>query len=115
MKKLILFVIVAVTIMPFASCSHKAEYQGTIADDFVLANELKKSYSPGEEVIIKLPTITEHYYRLYVNGEAQQMSGNSDLEYTCFTFLMPNDHVVIEIEDHWVEIPDAPEKNPSRH
>lgn len=31
------------------------------------------------------------------------------IEYTYFTFVMPNEDVLVEIEDRWVDIPEAQE------
>ena len=72
-------------------------------------NELQDSYFEGDEITVQLPTITEHYYTLTVNGiEAQLDRINSSIEYTYFTFIMPNEDAIIEIEEHSVDIPEAP-------
>lgn len=84
------------------------EYQITIADDFPIENELKAGYCAGEQVTIQLPTVTEQYYRLYVNGAEQEMTG-ADLTYTAFTFTMPNCDVEIVIEAVSVDIPMDPQ------
>ena len=84
-------------------------YRVSITDDRPLVNKLKSGYAAGEEVTVQLPTLTEHYYVLYVNGSEQPMDIEaSDLMYTFFTFSMPEEDVLIEIEDRWVDIPAAP-------
>ncbi len=87
---------------------HKVEILN--ADHFDIINELKDSYFVGEKVTIQLATITEHEYILYVNGVKQERdtSISVDWTYTYYTFIMPDEDVVIEIEDRWVDIPDPP-------
>lgn len=77
------------------------------AEDFPILNELKESYKYGEKVTIILETITEHYYAFYVNGVKQEPdeSVSDDWTLTCYTFTMPDEDVLIVIEDNWVEIP----------
>lgn len=106
MKKLILFAAAAIMALALAACRNNAEYRVTIAEDYPIENELEESYAPGEEVSIKLQTITEHYYELYVNGEKQQMA-DSDMYYTYFTFTMPAGDATVEIRDRWVDIPET--------
>ena len=89
----------------------KTEYSVTIADSYTIVNTLKNSYEVGETVTIQLDTITEHYYVLSVNGKAVEMDHEaSDLTYTYFTFTMPDEDVMIQIEDRWVAIPPEPPK-----
>lgn len=86
-------------------------YKVVIADNYPIENALKNTYQAGEQVTIKLCTITEHYYVVYVNGEKQAMDMDaSDLTFTYFTFPMPNEDVLIEIEDVFVDIPDGPQQ-----
>lgn len=76
-------------------------------DNFDIINELKESYATGEKVTIQLATITEHYYLLYVNGVEQERDDliASDWTITTYSFIMPNEDVIIKIEDRWVDIP----------
>ena len=84
-------------------------YKVKFAENYQIVDDLKDTYLPGEKVTVKLETITEHYYELYVNGLKQDMDREaSDLSFTYFTFTMPSEDVVIKIEDRWVDIPEAP-------
>ena len=88
-----------------------SEYKVTVDAEHEALCDVGQYYRAGEEVTVKLPTVTEHYYALYVNGEEQQMDhGRSDMEYTYFTFVMPDSDVSIVIEDHSVDIPEAPQQ-----
>lgn len=108
MKRIIALVIVAVFIWGMAACT-QAKYKVELADNYPIENKLKHTYTAGEEVTVKLATMTEHYYVLYVNGVEQDMDrASSDLTFTYFTFTMPSEDVLIEIEDRWVDIPNAP-------
>jgi hypothetical protein len=91
---------------PSAETKYKIEF----ADHYEIANDLKEAYSAGEKVTIKLPTITEHYYVFYVNGVKQEPdeSVSDDWTFTYYTFVMPGENVLVEIEDRWVEIPNNP-------
>lgn len=82
-------------------------YSVTISDDYPILNELKHRYPSGKRITIELPTITEHYYRVYVNDKECEKDGHSNMEYSCFSFLMPNTDVTVRIEDHWVSVPEA--------
>ena len=85
------------------------EYEITVDAEHAFICDVGQFYPAGEKVIVKLPTETEHYYSLYVNGEEQQMDhDSSDMEYTYFTFVMPDCDVAIVIEGHSVDIPEAP-------
>ena len=87
--------------------THKV-FKVEIADNYPIQNTLKSAYTAGEQVTIKLDTITEHYYKVYVNGAEQAMDSDaSDLTYSYYTFTMPNEDVIIEIEDVSVDIPGA--------
>ena len=110
MKKLLAFALSAVFIFSITACSlHK--YKVEIANDYPIANELKSSYAAGDEVTIRLDTVTEHYYILSVNGVRQDQDRSaSDMMFTYFTFIMPAEDVLIEIEDRWVDIPAAPQQ-----
>ena len=80
-------------------------YKVEILNNYPISNELKGSYEAGEWVTVKLEAITEHYYKLYVNGEEQDaVPGMSD-DFTYYTFIMPAEDVMIEIKDFSVDIP----------
>ena len=88
----------------------KKTYMVEIADDYPIENTLKSAYEAGEEVTIKLSTITEHYYILTVNGTELDFDRDaSDMTYTYYTFTMPSKDVLIEIADVSVDIPEAPQ------
>lgn len=101
MNKLV-FVFVAILLLFSASCN-KDEYKVIIPDNYAV-NELKPSYSVGETVTIVLHTATEQYYRLFVNGE-ELKACSIDMEYTYFTFIMPDRDVIVEIVAQSVDIP----------
>ena len=77
------------------------------ADNFDIMNELKESYAAGEKVTIQLSTITEHYYLVYVNGVEQARDDliDDDWTITTYSFIMPNEDVIVKIEERWVDIP----------
>ena len=105
MKKMIAFLLSLILLSGMTACN-QTKYKVEIADNHAIANELKNAYSAGEEVTIQLETITEHYYVLWVNGVQQEPDRDaSDMMFTYFTFIMPDEDVLIEIEDRWVDIP----------
>lgn len=114
MKRKLVFTIAVLTIIlacALVGCNSTKKYKVTVDAEHASDCEVGHSYSAGEEVSVKLPTITEHYYSLYVNEELQQMDRErSDMGYTYFTFTMPDCDVEIRIEDHSVEIPEAPKQ-----
>ena len=115
MKKTVALFLVLICILGMVGCS-KAKYKVEIADNYPIVNKLKSTYTTGEEVTVKLETITEHYYVLSVNGEEVEMDQDtSDLTYTYFTFTMPGEDVLIHIEDKWVEIPPPPQPSTEKH
>ena len=86
----------------------KNTYKVEIADNYPIENTLKTIYEAGEQVIIKLSTVTEHYYIVSVNGtESDYDRAASDMTYTYYTFTMPSKDVLIEIADVSVDIPEA--------
>ena len=108
MKKLIALVLALVVVLGLTGCFFESKHKVEFADNYPIVNNLKKTYSAGEEVTIKLETITEHYYIVSVNSmPVERDTVKSDMEYTFFTFIMPNEDVLIEIEDKWVDIPVA--------
>ena len=112
MKRWMKVVFILVFVFGMTACKQKNTYKVEIADNRRIENELKASYEAGEKVTIQLGTITEHYYRLYVNGVEQKMDRDaSDMMYTYYTFVMPSEHVTVKIEDCYVDIPDAPVQN----
>ena len=105
MKKMIACLLSLILLSGMTACN-QTKYKVEIADNHAIANELKNAYSAGEEVTIQLETITEHYYVLLVNGVQQEPDRDaSDMMFTYFTFIMPDEDVLIEIEDRWVDIP----------
>lgn len=112
MRKFIPLLLALACTLGMVGC-RKAPYKVEITDNYPIVNHLKQTYAAGEEVTVKLETITEHYYVLSVNGEEVEMDRDaSNLTYTYFTFTMPGEDVLIQIEDKWVDIPPAPQ-NPS--
>ena len=121
MKKLIVLFLTLASLMSLIACSANdtnlakpqeeespEAYKVEIADNYPIQNALKSAYAAGEQVTIKLDTITEHYYKVYVNGAEQTMdTAASDLTYSYYSFTMPDEDVLIEIEDISVDIPGA--------
>lgn len=121
MKKWIVFFLILSCLAGLAACSgNETElanaqeeetnkvYKIEIADSYPIENTLKSAYEAGETVTIQLSTITEHYYKVYVNGAEQTMdTAASDLTYSYYSFTMPDEDVLIEIEDISVDIPGA--------
>ncbi len=119
MKKWIVFFLILSCLAGLAACSgNETElanaqeeetnkvYKIEIADNYPIRNTLKSAYEAGETVTIQLSTITEHYYKVYVNGAEQTMDTSaSDLTYSYYSFTMPEEDVLIEIEDVSVDIP----------
>ena len=123
MKKLLTLVLVLVCAVSLLGCSASiidnskpqtttnTTYKVEIANNYPIENTLKSTYQAGEQITIKLFTITEHYYKVYVNGIEQAMDMEaSDLSYTYYTFTMPSEDVLIEIKDFSVDIPGAPKE-----
>ena len=111
MKRASTFILMIVCVLGTVACTQQ-KYKVTIADNYPIINELKSSYAAGEEVTIQLATLTEHYYELFVNGMEQEMDMelSSWDKYTYFTFLMPEEDVLVTIEDVSVDIPEAPQQ-----
>lgn len=84
-------------------------YKVEIADNHPIANSLKSTYEAGEQITIKLETITEQYYLVRVNDVSIDFDREvSDMMYTYYTFTMPNEEVIVKIEEISVDIPEAP-------
>lgn len=123
MKKLIVLVLVLACVLCLVACTAgdidntnpqtettKNTYTVEIADNYPIENTLISAYEAGEEVTIKLSTITEHYYIVTVNGTELDFDRDaSDMTYTYYTFTMPSKDVLIEITDVSVDIPEAPQ------
>lgn len=121
MKKWIVFFLILSCLAGLAACSENETelanaqeeetnkvYKIEIADSYPIENTLKTAYEAGETVTIQLSTITEHYYKVYVNGAELTMdTAASDLTYSYYSFTMPDEDVIIEIEDVSVDIPGA--------
>lgn len=69
--------------------------------------DVNAKYRSGERVEIVLSTVTEQYYRLFVNGKEIPML-TSDLSWSVFAFFMPDGDAHVEIEVVFVDIPEAP-------
>ena len=123
MKKLMVLVLILACVLCLVACTSgdidntnpqtettKNTYMVEIADNYPIENTLKRAYKAGEEVTIKLSTITEHYYIVTVNGTELDFDRDaSDMTYTYYTFTMPSKDVLIEIADVSVDIPEAPQ------
>lgn len=109
MKRIIALVLCLVLTLSMIGCGDK-KHNVIIDSQHTSECEVNTSYLSGEEVSIKLPTITEHYYRLFANGNEILMDmEQSDMIFTYFVFTMPDEDVEVVIEDHWVSIPYSPE------
>lgn len=108
MKKCLTLLLTIVLLIVMVGCTqtrHKVEF----ADEYPITNKINESYATGEEVEIVLDTITEHYYVVTVNGEEIAMNeGKTDMVKTTFTFTMPDNDVMIEIEQKAVKMPVYP-------
>ena len=123
MKKLITLVLALVCVMGLMACTaseinntdlqaetNKNAYKVEIANNYPIENTIKSNYEAGEEVTIKLCTVTEHYYVVSINGTELDFDRDaSDMIYTYYTFTMPSKDVLIEITDVSVDIPEAPQ------
>lgn len=123
MKKLIGIILILVYAVNLVGClannsdnikppieTTNTTYKVKIVDNYPIENTLNNAYEAGEQVTIKLSTIMEHYYIVYVNGVEQDFDRDaSDMTYTYYTFIMPSKDVLIEIVDVSVDIPDAPQ------
>jgi len=107
MKKVIALVLAVICILGIVGCN-KTKYKVKIEGDYPIVDEIKSAYAAGEKVTVKLQTITEHYYVLYVNGVKQEEDDSSNMEYTYYTFTMPEKDVIIKIEQRGVNIPQNP-------
>ena len=114
-----ILILILTTMLIFAACggsedasseieSAQQKYKVTVAESLLNIPEgLKEEYAPGEEVIIKLYTITENYYTVTANGAEIEMDRDtSDMEFTYFKFIMPQEDVSIVIQENPVTIPE---------
>lgn len=112
MKKRMILIILGV-LLALSGCNEKPDngrdsaFKVEISENYPIVNQLKETYAPGEEVTLKLETVTEHYYVLYVN-EQEIEADFSDMDFTYFKFIMPSEDVIVKIEDRSVDIPEGP-------
>lgn len=60
---------------------------------------LEKEYAAGEKITFKLPTATDSYYAVKINGEELSLDVSaSDMEFTYFTFVMPEEDIKVEVK-----------------
>ena len=104
MKKIVLLLVVICVLLCLCSCSEE-KYKLEISNDLSVMNEVKSEYPAGEKVTIKLETMTEHYYIVTVNGVEIEMTPSDNKWDTIYSFTMPKEDVLVEIEDKWVDIP----------
>lgn len=122
MKKIVCLLLVAIVVIVLFGCNDEGQnpslkqkqeqetsYRVIIDTEHTDLCEVKSSYKAREEVVIKLPTITEHYYRVFTNGVEVEMDNRSDMVYTYYVFTMPDGDVNLEIKDYNVEIPASPQ------
>jgi len=107
MKKLTATVLVFVLVFVLFGCSQETKYKLEISDDSVVIGEMKSEYAAGEEVTLQLWTISEHYYIVSVNGETIDKAP-SEKGTTYYSFTMPEEDVLLEIESIYVDIPYPP-------
>lgn len=85
-----------------------APHRITVDAAYAAICETAQKARPGETVRVRLPTVTEQYYLLFVNGEAQKMDrGRSDGADTYFTFTMPDGDAYLEIREVSADIPEG--------
>ena len=117
MKRIVLLLMVICVLLCLCSCNEETPdttviasagewqtYKLKISNDGMLINEVKSEYAAGEEVTIQLETMTEHYYIVTVNGVEIEMTPSVSGE-TIYSFIMPKEDVLLQIEDKWVDIP----------
>lgn len=107
MKKLTATVLVLVLVFVLLGCSQETKYKLEISDDSLVISEMKREYAAGEEVTIQLCTITEHYYIVSVNGQEIDKAP-SERGTIYYSFTMPEEDVLVEIESIYVDIPYPP-------
>ena len=98
------FAMLISTLLVLSLCSCASRYSVAIEGEEHLAEALNEKYPAGKEVVLKLFTVTEQYYVVHVDGEKiSQLDRN--MEYTYFSFLMPEHDVDVKIEVCFVSIP----------
>ncbi len=103
MRKGIVFLLILSLVLALSACNQVEEYSVTV-DYPYLVEELKPSYPAGEEVTLKLATVTESSYKVYVDDEEIPFE-KVNMKYTYFTFTMPDRDVTVRIEEFSVDIP----------
>lgn len=102
MKKAFAILVLVLLLLTLHSCTNR--YSVTTDGEEHLAEALNEKYPAGKEVVLKLFTVTEQYYVVYVGGEKISQL-NRDMEYTYFSFIMPKHDVDVKIEVGFVGIP----------
>lgn len=104
MKKMTTILLLLAMVFLLFGCSQEETYKLEIQNGISVMNEVKSEYAAGEEVTIQLETMSEHYYIVTVNGKEIERT-KSDAGDTVYSFTMPEEDVLVKIEDKWVEIP----------
>lgn len=120
MKRILAFAFTLVTVLTaLTGCmasqnpsGNAAQYKVVFADNYPICNQMYETYAAGDQVEIVLETITEHSYTVKANGKEVEMDREkTNLAFTYYTFTMPKEDVLVEIESKGVEIPIGPEQS----
>ena len=109
-KAVVVNIILSLILCLFISGCQSNLHQVSVDAEHASQCKIESGYVCGDEVTIRLETITEHYYKVFADGaEVLQDDEKTDMEYTYFTFVMPDHDVDLIIEDHYVDIPLPPQ------
>lgn len=109
-KAVVVNILLCLVLCLFLSGCQNNRYRVNVDVEHASKCKIDSGYKCGDEVTIRLETITEHYYKVFADGvEISQNDEKTNMEYTYFIFTMPNHDVDLIIEDHDVDIPLAPQ------
>ena len=109
-KALVVHTLLCLALCFFLTGCRSDRYRVRVDTEHASQCEIESGYECGDEVTIKPETITEHYYKVFADGaEVLQNDEKTNAEYTYFIFIMPDHDVDLIIEDHYVDIPPAPQ------
>ena len=112
MKKFLLILPALFCLTLLCSCGKingipEGEYELTVVEDYpsILCEPLKKSYKPGETVIVKTSLVYDASYRLTINGEKaikHELVQDENGRYSHYEweFTMPSKNSIIEVQWH---------------
>lgn len=105
-KAAVVSMILSLILCLFISGCQSNLYRVNVDAEHASRCKIESGYKCSDEVTIQLETITEHYYKVFADGvEVLQDDEKTNMEYTYFTFIMPDHDVDLIIEDYYVDIP----------